>query len=249
MPAPPWLNGIQRVGPLGHGEHPVAPWRSTRSHASPAPLPGPPSARPGARSPPSARRSCHTGRARGPGSRATCPCRWAGCRAYACPLSPPRRWPAAGADRRQRPATGGSHRCWGTSTSSALRASWCTQHQSQAGSVQGVSLIRCMSRPASGNWWRTQGGTDRIAARDRDPCQCVGQRPAGVGRVRFGHARVSGAGIARQPPADRHLGLGLHRLGSSAQCREETVKGIVHADRLRAWSASARRPAGRARLS
>ena len=43
-----------------------------------------------------------------------------------------------------------------------LPASWRHRHQPQAGSVHAVSLRRRTSRPACGNWWRTQGGITEL---------------------------------------------------------------------------------------
>ena len=45
---------------------------------------------------------------------------------------------------------------------SSLRASCRSRHQLQVSAEQGVSRSRRTSRPASGNWWRTQGGMTEL---------------------------------------------------------------------------------------
>ena len=77
------------------------------------------------------------------------------------PPSPPRRCPAAWACRR---ASAGSGRkpSYPNQRFRSLPASWRSRHQPQAGSAHAVSLRRRTSRPACGNWWRTQGGITEL---------------------------------------------------------------------------------------
>ena len=86
--------------------------------------------------------------------------------------------------------------------------------------------------PGLGELVAHPGRHDRIAAGDREPGQRVGQRPAGRGRLGHRLARVGGAGRALQPAAERRMGLGLHGPGRTTKRREEIVEGAVHAIRL-----------------
>ena len=77
------------------------------------------------------------------------------------------------------------------------------------------------------------GRHDRIAARYRQPCQRIGQRPAGGRRLRRDLAAVSGAGDACQSLADRGAGHGVRGAARAAKLREEIVEGAVVALRFR----------------
>ncbi len=77
------------------------------------------------------------------------------------------------------------------------------------------------------------GRHDRIAARHRQPCQCIGQRPP-VGRgFRRDLTALSGAGGAFKPLADRGEGLGVRGAARGAKLGEEIVEGAVLALRFR----------------
>ena len=98
--------------------------------------------------------------------------------------------------------------------------------------------------PGLGKLVAHPGGHDRIAARDREPGQRIGQRPAGIGRIRHGGTRVSGAGGAFQSSADRPVGLGVGGPGRAAQHPRRIGRERDPRRRAPAWLASARQQAG-----